>query len=730
MPRKFTWFPLSARGALVLCCLAADPPFSALAAPAPPPRAIPFSKERILIIPKAGHEAALANQHAAERVKIRRKLSAFGNIHVLDVPNGMDPEALVEKYRRGGHVASADLDYMDWHPASVPNDPSYLNSQWHLNNTGQFAGGGFGTPGADIDAPAAWEFLNSASNVIVAIIDTGVRMTHEDLALNLWTNPGESGGGKETDGIDNDGDGFIDDVHGINILTGSGDPSDQFGHGTHVAGIIGAIGNNGVGTCGVAWKVQIMPLKFYDGFSPSDSQVMQCIEYAINHHAKVVNFSFTAGSSSPTLLLGFQDLQNADIVLCAAAGNCSPNIGIGTDNNVTPVYPASYALNNVVSVAATDNTDALWSCSNYGSTSVHLAAPGVAIFSTYNGTDTAYGILSGTSMATPMVSGAVALMRARFTNETAPQIIRRLLNAVDVLPGLAGRCTSGGRLNLRKALDTATTPLFAVTNASYNWVATNGMTPLTFLTGDGVNGPLALPFSFPFYGRSYSQIWVGANGLLGITNSGLAVAINGNLPTTNTPNAIYPFWDDLNPLAGGSVWFGIAGMAPNRKAVVSWIAVPHMTASGGPFTFQVILHESGHVAFQYDQVALGNPTYTNGKSATVGIEDPSGLFTTRYRDFTIPNVILTNNQALLFTPQAVIHPAPGLRFQPGPIEGQSHLTLSGEPAQSCAILASTNLVSWSMIYSNVLPASGLAIYAHTNLAPQRFFRAVSGPFVP
>jgi len=339
-------------------------------------------------------------------------------------------------------------------------------------------------------------------------------------------------------------------------------------------------------------------------------------------------------------------------------------------------------------------------------------------------------LLTGTSMAAPMVSGAVTLMRARFANETAPQILRRLFTGVDVLPGLTGRCVTGGRLNLRKALDAATMQLFAVTNAAYDWVPTNGMSTLAFTDGNGVSGPVALPFFFPFYGRKYAQIWVGANGLLGVATNGLEESANVSIPTTNAPNAIYPYWDDLNPTAaGGSVWYGVTGIAPNRKVVVSWMAVPHQTSGGGPFTFQAVLHESGHVAFQYQQVALGGPSFTNGRSATVGIEEPTGLFATRYRDFSTPSTIVTNGQAVLFTPQGGSHPAPGLRIQSGPA-GQSQLTLSGEPGQPGAVLFSTNLVSWSLIYSNLLPASGLATYSPSNAAPQRFFRAVSGPFQP
>jgi hypothetical protein len=588
-----------------------------------------------------------------------------------------------------------------------------------LHNTGQ----SFGTPDADIDAPEAWDIQNMATNIIVAFADTGARVTHQDLAPNLWTNPGESGGGKETNGIDDDLNGFIDDVHGINAVNNTGDLTDEFNHGTHVAGIACAAGNNGLGVCGIAWKSQLMPLKFISGSSGSSSDFIMCLDYARQHGAKVINCSVVSAASTPTFSNAFWNLRLAGIVVCTAAGNNQ------SDNDVTPLYPASYKMDNLLAVTSTDRNDEFYSFDNYGLTSVHLGAPAVGIYSTWAASDSYYDFNTGTSMAAPMVAGAAALLRARFANETAQQIVQRILVSVDPLPSLAGKCVTGGRLNLRKALDVATMPLFDFTNAPFAWASTNGMTPVTFATGDSVNGPVPLPFSLPFYGKSYSQIWVSANGSLGVTNIGLDISSNANIPQTNAPNAIYPFWDNLNPTLAGSVWCGAAGIAPNRKFVVSWVDVPHANNATTLFTFQAILHESGHIGFQYLQVETGSGTLVKGRSATVGIEDPSGLFASRYTLNGVPN-LLTNMQALVFTPQAVNHPTPGLQAQPGPIPGQIQLFLSGEPAQPGAILCSTDLEGWSMIYSNRLPASGLATFTETSSAPQRFYRAVSGPFTP
>jgi hypothetical protein len=456
----------------------------------------------------------------------------------------------------------------------------------------------------------------------------------------------------------------------------------------------------------------------------TDVDLAMCLDYARLHGAKVINSSVASSMSSATLSNAFWNVRQAGIVVCAAAGN-----DLGSNNDVSPRYPASYKMDNILAVTMTDRNDAWDSFGNYGPASVHLGAPGRDIYSSFPQSDSAYEFLSGTSMAAPMVAGAAALVRARFPNDTAQQIVARILNAVDPLPSLAGRCVTGGRLNLRKALDVATMPLFDFTNAPFAWVPTNGMTPITFATGDSVNGPFTLPFALPFYGKLYNQIWVSANGSLGVTNIGLEANANANIPQTNAPNAIYPYWDNLNPTSGGSVWCGAAGVAPNRKWVVSWVDVPHVNNPATLFTFQAILHESGHVGFQYLQVETGSGTLVKARSATVGIEDLTGLFASRYTLNGVPN-LLTNTQALVFMPQVVNHPAPGLQAQPGPLAGQIELHLSGEPAQPGAILYSTDLAAWSMIQSNRLPASGLTSFTETNSDAQRFYRAVSGPFVP
>ena len=264
---------------------------------------------------------------------------------------------------------------------------------------------------------------------MVAVLDTGVRYTHEDLAANLWTSP-------------------HDGSHGFNAISGSNDPNDDNGHGTRVAGILGGMGNNGKGAVGVAWRVQIMACKFIDrdGFG-SISDVVACLEFARTNGARVINASWGFYEFSLALSDAVSSVRDAGIILVAAAGNDARN------TDVIPFYPASFEFDNIVSVAATTREDDLVWYSNFGATSVDLAAPGMDIYSTDFLSDTAYAMDEGTSMATPYVTGSIALMLEKYPGETHQQIISRVLSATDPLPALAGKCLTGGRLNLRRAIN-------------------------------------------------------------------------------------------------------------------------------------------------------------------------------------------------------------------------------------------------------------------------------------
>ncbi|WP_017294026.1 S8 family serine peptidase [Geminocystis herdmanii] len=324
---------------------------------------------------------------------------------------------------------------------ATPNDPSY-SQLWGLHNTGQTGG----TVDADIDAPEAWDITTGSSNVIVGVIDTGIDYTHPDLINNMWTNPGEI----PNDGIDNDGNGYIDDVYGYDFAYNDSDPmdvprGDNPGHGTHVAGTIGGRGNNGVGVAGVNWNVQLMALKFLDDYgNGSTFNAILAINYATMMGVNLTNNSWGGGGYSQGLYDAISAAGNAGQLFVASAGND------GNNNDAFASYPATYNLDNIISVAATDHNDQLASFSNYGATTVDLAAPGVNIYSTFP--NNTYGSISGTSMASPHVAGVAALLLANNPDLTDEEVKAAILSGVDLKANLAGTNLTGGRLNAYNAL--------------------------------------------------------------------------------------------------------------------------------------------------------------------------------------------------------------------------------------------------------------------------------------
>ena len=335
----------------------------------------------------------------------------------------------------------------------LPDDSSF-SSLWGMHNTGQTGG----TSDADIDAPEAWDITTGSSDVVVAVIDTGIDYEHPDLAANVWVNPGET----PDDGIDNDGNGYIDDVHGWDFAYDDSDPMDGDGHGTHVSGTIGAVGDNAKGVAGVNWTVRLMALKFLndhgsgstaDAILATNYATMMKLDYGVNIVA--TNNSWGGGGYSSALRDAIQAGGDAGILFVAAAGN-GGNDGIGDDNDVSPHYPSNYDLDCIISVAATNHNDQRAGFSNYGESSVDLAAPGVSIYSTLPGSN--YGEGDGTSMASPHVAGAVGLLAASDPAATAPAIRSAILTGVDPVASMAGISVTGGRLNVYQAMQILNTP--------------------------------------------------------------------------------------------------------------------------------------------------------------------------------------------------------------------------------------------------------------------------------
>ena len=362
---------------------------------------------------------------------------------------GESTESLIERYRKQKDVEYAEPNFLV-QASAFPNDTDY-SKLYGLNNTGQTGG----VVDADIDAPEAWDIQTGSPNVIVAVIDSGTDYNHPDLAANIWTNPGEIPG----NGVDDDNNGYIDDVHGWNFWSKNNDPMDDLGHGTHVSGTIAAVGNNNLGVVGVAWQTKIMPLKFLNAAGGGSTwDAVLAIRYAAQNGARILNNSWGCVPGTPQDCFSqavedtLQEIALYSALFVAAAGNEANN------NDFSTRGPCDSSTPGAICVAATNHADQLAGFSNYGRTRVDLAAPGVNIYSTVPSMACAYcnasgyGSLSGTSMATPQVSGAAAVILSQFPQLGAAQIKQLLMSSGDHIPGLSGKVVSGRRLNVFNAL--------------------------------------------------------------------------------------------------------------------------------------------------------------------------------------------------------------------------------------------------------------------------------------
>jgi len=428
----------------------------------------------------------------------------------IKLPKGQSVDEAIKSFSKVADIEAVQPNYY-YQLQATPNDTNW--------------GSLYGM--VKISAPAAWDTRTDCSSVVVADIDTGLDYTHEDLADNVWTNPGEIA----NNGLDDDGNGFIDDVHGYDFRYNDPDPKDEHYHGTHTAGTIGAIGNNMMGVVGVCWNVKIMAIKIYSATAndSTSAMVINAYNYVRMMRTRGINIRVTNNSyggcpetcgDDLAVKEGIDAMGDAGILNVFAAGNSS------TNNDVAPFFPASYTSPSIVSVGGSNQTDDL--IFNYGATTVDLAAPGSIIVSTIPITNpNHYAPLSGTSMSAPHVSGAVALLSAQNPSLSVASLKATLINTVDVLPAFTGYNRSNGRLNVAQALQNQTVCSFGLSSNSIS-VPTKGGNFSVNITG-GQNCDYGIKSNAPRWIRVTSPDAMTGNGTVTFR-----VSVNPTISRTGT----------------------------------------------------------------------------------------------------------------------------------------------------------------------------------------------------
>jgi subtilisin family serine protease len=488
---------------------------------------------------------------------------------------------------------------------SLPNDENY-SAQWALSNE------------SGINAIGAWETTTGSSDVVVAVIDTGIDYTHPDLAASTWQNPNEIPG----NGLDDDGNGVIDDVHGFNALNGSGDPFDDNMHGSHVSGSIAAQSNNGIGITGVSWNAKIMGLKFLNSRGAGGvAQAISALNYVAMMKARginirVANNSWGGDANSEPLKNALQAVADLGISIVVAAGNSSEN------NDTASSFPANYALPGLISVGATDKNQELATFSNYGVTSVHIAAPGASILSTIP--SGLYRTLSGTSMAAPHVSGALALLYTSYPSLSVNDARTWIMESGEPLSSLNGKIISGRKLNtsnlVRAILQPVLPPSKPIVTCPFVGEEINGISvsnlssaPIILQGDELAFTEFNLPFTFPFYEQSISKVYLSTNGVLYL----------GNRPTTmdfkssgSAPrNAIAALQTDLIMLEEGQ---GVRVSANAEEATFYWLGRHFSNPLSSKVEVWLTLNKNGGVkiAIRTDSKATDRAL---SESALIGI---------------------------------------------------------------------------------------------------------------
>ncbi len=463
-----------------------------------------------------------------------KKLSEFKNMNVRLLKSNKSTSDMVKELKSDPSVDYAEPDYTR-HLDTDPND-AFFGLQWALNNSGQAVNGKTGTAGDDIKAPTAWSAENSSAySVIVADIDTGVNYNHQDLSANMWdgTNCVDENDVLISGGCPN---------HGWNYATnypiGDNDPMDTDGHGTFVAGIIAGDANNATGVSGVSYynHIKLMPVEF--GLDVASE--IEAIDFAKNNGAKVINASFGGSSYSQAEKDAIDAFPG---IFVASAGNN------GTDNDATPVYPASYGSSNIISVASTDQNDNLSSFSDYGAVSVDIAAPGENIISTYynptSPSNTSYGYGDGTSFAAPYVSGVAAVLFGQFPNFTTTDLKNQILDTGETVANLSGKVATGKILDFSAAMEQVATPAISLAGGTY--FSNQSVTLSTATPGAGIyyttDGSTPTSSSIPYTGAiavSSSETIKVIAAKAGMLNSNVVSATY----VISIPTPVYRFWSN------------------------------------------------------------------------------------------------------------------------------------------------------------------------------------------
>jgi subtilisin family serine protease len=557
-------------------------------------------------------QESLSSDGANLRMRVPQSLAAI--VGSISAEDSAKESCANLKRRNPGLIKACSPNYLVHTSSVTPND-SMFQELWGLRGQN------------GIDATRAWSITTGGDDIVVAVVDTGIDYNHPDLRENVWVNPREIPGNS----LDDDGNGYIDDIHGINAATNSGDPMDDNNHGTHVSGTIAASGNNGIGVAGVNWRAKVVAAKFLSANgSGSLADAIKAINYIVDLknqgiNIKVMNNSWGGGGYSQNLYNAIARANEAGILFVAAAGNS------GQDNDSNPSYPAGYELPNVVSVAAIDSQGNLASFSNYGANTVDIAAPGVGIVSTAH--TSPYARFSGTSMAAPHVAGALGMILGAEPGLTSAQAIERIYSSGTALTTLYGAVRTGRTLNLGRAVSGESTPVtgpdgdklcrYSVEETGFSPDLSADSAPIVISSDDNNYSSINLPFEVTWDGGPVSTITVSPNGVVYMGQAPYGNDyLNGSTARRNSIAALHA---DLYPVGDG---YGVRAKVSEDSVTISWVASAYALKSGYAIV-RLKIHATGEIDSWY-QFSDGDIEEFFQAASTVGVHGSNAESITTY----------------------------------------------------------------------------------------------------